>query len=70
VFTPKLEIPERGLLLIGFNYRRFRSRLGQGGVWGERRTETHQSIIDLATPVFRLSNSESKSLDACPVSSD
>jgi hypothetical protein len=45
VFTPKLEIPERGLLLIGFNYRRFRSRLGQGGVWGkdERRLTSPSS---------------------------
>lgn len=61
MFTPDLEIPERGLL-IGFNHRRFRKDPVEKG--------THQSIIDLATPVFRLSNSESKSLDACPVPSE
>lgn len=45
MFTPNLEVPERGLLLIGFNYRRFRSRLGRGEYGGkdERRLTSPSS---------------------------
>lgn len=34
MFTPNLEVPERGLLSIGFNHRRFRRNSVKGGIGG------------------------------------